>query len=248
MTRKNWLLAGAGTLALALLLGWAFAPRPVAVELAEVTRGPFETTVDEDGKTRIAERYVVSAPLAGRLARITLREGDPVATNAPWRHDTAPAGALGRAHAARAARPRRRRQRQRAARRFAQRARPRRAGPGNERDEAQRATHAAGLHRTDQARDRPPGRARRRARTGSRRRRAAHRRARTGAGARGARRGIAFARRRRSGAGPRVFTVVAPVAGRVLRVLQASETTVALGTPLVELGDIARHRRSWPSC
>ncbi len=32
----------------------------------------------------------------------------------------------------------------------------------------------------------------------------------------------------------------APAAGRVLRVLQASETVVALGTPLLELGDVSR--------
>jgi len=64
--------------AAAALVGWAFAPRPLDVELATVTHGPFETTLDEDGRTRLAERYGVSAPLAGRLARITLREGDEV--------------------------------------------------------------------------------------------------------------------------------------------------------------------------
>ena len=41
--------------------------------------GPFETTVDEDARTRLADRYVVSAPLAGRLQRLDLREGDAVA-------------------------------------------------------------------------------------------------------------------------------------------------------------------------
>src|SRR5690606_22463948 len=35
-------------------------------------------TVDEDGRTRIKERYVVAAPLAGRMLRISLRAGDPV--------------------------------------------------------------------------------------------------------------------------------------------------------------------------
>ena len=95
MERRTWLIGGGLALALALALvlvlvlvlvltvGWAFAPRPVEVELAAVTLGPFETTLDEDGKTRLADRYVVSAPLAGRLARITLKEGDAVAVNAP---------------------------------------------------------------------------------------------------------------------------------------------------------------------
>ena len=83
MTHKTWLIGGGAVLALAVALAWAFAPRPVEVELAPVTQGRFETTIDEDGKTRLADRYVVSAPLAGRLARITLREGDAVAIDAP---------------------------------------------------------------------------------------------------------------------------------------------------------------------
>ena len=56
----------------------AFMPQPVAVELAAVTRGPLRVTIDEDGRTRIKERYVVSSPLAGRLGRVTLKAGDPV--------------------------------------------------------------------------------------------------------------------------------------------------------------------------
>jgi len=59
-------------------LVWAFSPRPAAVEVAEVTRGRFEQTIDEDGKTRVRERYVVSAPLAGRVQRVTLKAGDVV--------------------------------------------------------------------------------------------------------------------------------------------------------------------------
>jgi HlyD family secretion protein len=59
-------------------LVWSFWPQPVPVELTAVTRGPLRVTVDEDGKTRIKERYVVSAPLAGRLQRIELDPGDSV--------------------------------------------------------------------------------------------------------------------------------------------------------------------------
>jgi HlyD family secretion protein len=82
MKTKTWLYTGCGALAAAALLGWAFAPRPVEVEVAKVTQGRFEATVDEDGKTRLRDRYVVSAPLAGRLDRIALREGDAVAADA----------------------------------------------------------------------------------------------------------------------------------------------------------------------
>ncbi len=83
MKKMTWLISGAAVLALALAVAWAFTPRPVEVELAPVTQGRFETTIDEDGKTRLANRYVVSAPLAGRLARITLKEGDTVAADSP---------------------------------------------------------------------------------------------------------------------------------------------------------------------
>ena len=74
MKRKTWFMFAAGVALLALLLAWALAPRPVEVELAPVTRGLFETTIDEDGKTRLADRYVVSAPLAGRL-EVTVESG-----------------------------------------------------------------------------------------------------------------------------------------------------------------------------
>lgn len=66
--------------AVVLLAGliWAFRPRPIEVDLGEVTRGQLLETIDEDGRTRVKERYVVSAPLAGRVQRITLDEGDIV--------------------------------------------------------------------------------------------------------------------------------------------------------------------------
>lgn len=69
-------------LALLLIAGltYAFWPRPVPVDLGEVVQGDLEVTVDEEGKTRIKERYTVSAPLGGRLRRIELDPGDPVET------------------------------------------------------------------------------------------------------------------------------------------------------------------------
>lgn len=59
-------------------LVYAFLPAPVEVEVGVVSRGPLVVTVDEDGKTRIRERYIVSAPLAGRLERVGLRPGDQI--------------------------------------------------------------------------------------------------------------------------------------------------------------------------
>lgn len=79
MDKKRILILTAGAAAALAVLVWAFSPKPVAVEVAEVTRGHFEQTIDDDGKTRVRERYVVSAPLAGRVQRITLKAGDAVA-------------------------------------------------------------------------------------------------------------------------------------------------------------------------
>lgn len=69
---------GASIIAALLMAYFAFRPRPVEVEVAEVVRGPLEVTVNEFGKTRVKERYIVSAPLAGELMRIALRPGDGV--------------------------------------------------------------------------------------------------------------------------------------------------------------------------
>ncbi|MCW5746505.1 MAG: HlyD family efflux transporter periplasmic adaptor subunit [Alphaproteobacteria bacterium] len=60
-------------------IAWLLTPQPVAVETASVVKGRFVATIDEDGKTRVRERYVVAAPVAGRLTRIHLKVGDKVA-------------------------------------------------------------------------------------------------------------------------------------------------------------------------
>jgi HlyD family secretion protein len=66
------------TLAVVLLatLAWGFWPRPLMVEVATTTRGALEVTVEEEGYTRVKDRYVISAPVAGFLRRIELDPGD----------------------------------------------------------------------------------------------------------------------------------------------------------------------------
>lgn len=71
-------LAAVAALAAVAVIVWSVMPRPIPVETALVTKGRFVATVDEDGKTRIRERYVVAAPLGGRLTRVRLKVGDPV--------------------------------------------------------------------------------------------------------------------------------------------------------------------------
>lgn len=60
------------------LVVYALWPEAVPADFGRVTRGPLDVVVEEEGKTRIRERYVVSAPLSGRMQRITLKAGDPV--------------------------------------------------------------------------------------------------------------------------------------------------------------------------
>jgi HlyD family secretion protein len=60
------------------LVAWSFRPQPVPVDLAVVQRGTLRVTIDEEGMTRVRERYVVSAPVAGRLQRVELKPGDAV--------------------------------------------------------------------------------------------------------------------------------------------------------------------------
>lgn len=60
-------------------LAYGFLPRAVPVDVAEVRRAPLVVTVEEEGKTRVRERYLVSAPVAGFQRRIDLKAGDVVA-------------------------------------------------------------------------------------------------------------------------------------------------------------------------
>src|SRR5512145_459373 len=73
--RLLWLAA---LFALVVGLVYAFLPRAVSVDVANVARGPLQVTINEDGKTRIKERYIVSTPLGGRLLRVELHPGDAV--------------------------------------------------------------------------------------------------------------------------------------------------------------------------
>jgi HlyD family secretion protein len=72
---RRVLLATAG---IGGLLAVALWPRRVLVEAAPVAKGPLVVTVDEEGITRVRDRFVVSSPLAGRVLRIELEPGDAV--------------------------------------------------------------------------------------------------------------------------------------------------------------------------
>lgn len=99
----TWLLWLVPGLAATLLFLW---PQAVEVEIATLRRGPLRVTIDEDGRTRVRDRYTVSAPLEGELLRVAVRAGDPLvagrtrlATLLPKSPDLLDARVLGQAEA-----------------------------------------------------------------------------------------------------------------------------------------------------
>lgn len=73
----------AAVLAVLAFLVWAFLPRAVEVELADVVPRPLEVVVEEEGEARIREVFTVSATIAGKLQRIGLHAGDGVSEGEP---------------------------------------------------------------------------------------------------------------------------------------------------------------------
>jgi HlyD family secretion protein len=233
MKRKTWFYVLAVVLALALTLAWAFAPRAVEVELAPVAQGRFETSIEEDGKTRLADRYVVAAPLVGTLSRVLLREGDAVSAGATVATLTPVLPSL----------LDERTQRELQARVQTAQAQVLRSGTRIARAQVSVAQAADERRRSEQLAQQgfvAPAKletdrlaamaAQREAEAAAAERHVAEHelnQARTALGT------VNPA----AGAAARGFAVRTPVAGRVLRVLQTSEATVTLGTPLIEVGD-----------
>ena len=60
------------------LLVVAFRPQPITIDLAEVTRSEMTVTVRDQGRTRVRNEYVISAPVGGQLLRIEYKPGADV--------------------------------------------------------------------------------------------------------------------------------------------------------------------------
>jgi HlyD family secretion protein len=67
-------------LGIAAIIVIAFWPSPMRVEMAEAQHGPLSITVDEEGETRAHDRFVIAAPVAGRIERMELHDGDRVSS------------------------------------------------------------------------------------------------------------------------------------------------------------------------
>ncbi len=74
--RWAWIVLAVAAIAVVVVL---FLPERIQVELGYVDRGPLQVTLDEEGESRVRERYVISAPVAGQVLRIELDPGDAVA-------------------------------------------------------------------------------------------------------------------------------------------------------------------------
>ena len=81
MGLRRWILWTAGAIAAAVVVFLGTRPQPVPAEVDQVTRGPIDVTIDEEGETRVRDRFVISAPLGGRVLRIELEPGDTVVAN-----------------------------------------------------------------------------------------------------------------------------------------------------------------------
>jgi HlyD family secretion protein len=197
------------------------------VEVARAAMGPLQVTVDAEGMTRVRDRYVVAAPVAGRVARIELREGDPVAAGAVVaRVFPAPLDVRSRQEAT--ARVEAAADAHRAAQAALAQARAARDQSRRDLDRA-RQLQAGGLLAADERE-----RAELLATTREREVESAAFRAQS------AEHDVQAARAALLAEEGHAIPLTAPSAGRVLRIPERSERVVAAGTPLLEVGDPAR--------
>lgn len=215
LARAQWIWLGAGA-ALTILLVWLAWPRAQAVEIAVIDRGAVRSEVVDEARTRIHDVFVISAPVSGELQRVELESGDAVergqivATILPAEPALLDARVAAEANAGVAAAQ---------AALSAAEADYRLAQSDRQRVAALFARDFASQAALDAA-----DAALSAARAAVNARRADLTRARAAAGS-------PNARARRS------TPVASPAAGRVLRVLQESETIALAGSPLLEIGD-----------
>lgn len=81
-TRKRLMLVGVGLVVLAALV-YGFLPDPIAVDVATVQYGPLDVFVEEEGETQVADTYVIAAPVMAYARRIAVEPGDAVAQDEP---------------------------------------------------------------------------------------------------------------------------------------------------------------------
>jgi HlyD family secretion protein len=218
---------GIVAVAIIAVLVVAFRPKPAVVQTAHARRAALRVMVDVEGMTRVRDRYVVAAPVAGRLLRPAVRAGDMVragdvvATLAPLPLDAPTARqARARVEGARASE-----------REAATTVRLAESSAAQARRDLQR---IARLHEAGALASRELEEADVRARSADDDVTAARAHAAAATAEVEQATAVLMQGERTSGV---IVTVRAPSAGRVLRVAEASERVLAPGTAIAELGD-----------
>lgn len=226
---RNIRLIGASIIVLGIA-AVAMWPEAVEVDVVRVERGPMQVTIDEDGETRVRERFVVSAPVAGRLERIELEPGDPVVRGKTVVARLTPAAAPLLDPRARAE--------------LAAAVEAARAAVGQAQAERARAAATLAQDRSTLLRQEKlfqagavPRDALEAAQTAVKSGEEALRAAEFTVSRTEHELQLARARLQQPAAGGRTVEIVAPVNGLVLRQLRQSESVVPSGEPLVEIGD-----------
>jgi HlyD family secretion protein len=229
MTRKRWILVGVGAAAVLVVLMLGLNGSAVEVELAQVARDTLRVTVEEEGRTRVRDRYVVAAPVTGRLARIQVKEGAAVgAGEVLARISSTPEDPRTRSVTEAQLLAAEARRGQVAAQ--VEEARALATQAAREAERRRELADAGALSREEMEHaELQAVSARRQVEAAVAALRAAD------ADVEAMRASLMGASP--EGAGGGVATVTAPSAGRVMRVLEESERVVMAGTPLLELGD-----------
>jgi HlyD family secretion protein len=243
---RSWIVGGVGVV-LAAGLVYAFWPRPMPVDVGKVRQEAMRVTIDEEARTRVRDAYVVSAPIAGRLLRVEVKPGDSVTAGqsvvARMLPINPPALDIRTAEQARAG------------------VKAAEAAVAAARAELKRAIAEKDFADADLKRKR---RLSERGATTAMARETAERAARTAAANLDvAKANLAVREAELANARARLITfedqqppsrftppsqlgmgdlaksipITAPISGRILRLLQESETTVSAGTPILEIGD-----------
>jgi HlyD family secretion protein len=77
LLRRRILIIGV-VIVVVLILIYGFLPKTREVDIASVVKGPLHVTIEEEGRTRLKERFSVSAPIAGYMRRVNVKVGDSV--------------------------------------------------------------------------------------------------------------------------------------------------------------------------
>jgi len=218
-----------GLVAVALTV-WLFRPAPLKVDTGRVERGSMQVTVDEQGEARSHDRFVVTAPVSGRMTRIELHDGDAVQQNQVVAK-IAPLPLSVRERGEQTARVTAAASRQREAEELMRRAAEELAQAKREAKRIERLVKDGfmSVQAAEQARNAETKVANEAE--------AARFRAKSAAA------DVQMAKSGLVAGGDNsntLFSVRSPVAGRILRIVDPSERVVAAGTPLLTVGDLSK--------